>query len=383
MRCSNCSAPLLDGTPVCSQCGHVNDAERPAEATPAEPPRPAAKRSDLRAKLGAPKPAAAAPPPDDSTAIGAPQNANAATDIREALPDPEEQPAPRRPASGAVRGVSSGGRAPIRRPGSAPVPAPRSRRAESTEPEGDPDDSETARPQLSARPGNRARPAARRFADPEPDDEGDATDAPPPTSKPRMPAAGPRPMVQPGKYASVAEGRESEGTLARPELAQQQAAAPPPVNPEEVFHAVVAALKAMAFEDKLETFSAMGLLLMIFMPWRSVKGDSDIGLLTWAGFFTLLFASGVLGLIYLRITGRVPTFTSKMLATAELALSAAPLLFTLIFIFTSIDRHTQTYGSLTTYSSMPDFGSVLALLINFALCAGAALVFQRESKQGR
>jgi hypothetical protein len=170
--------------------------------------------------------------------------------------------------------------------------------------------------------------------------------------------------------------------MARPELQGQAPTGPPPVNPEEVFHQVVAAVKAMPFEDRLESFAAAGMLLLGLMPWRSVKGESDVGLLTSVGFLAMLLSGAVLALVYLRLSHKIATLTSKLLSTAELVLAAVPLPLILYFIFSSIDRHQQTYGSLRTYTSVPEFGSILALLCNFAMAAGAALVMAREKRAG-
>jgi hypothetical protein len=167
-------------------------------------------------------------------------------------------------------------------------------------------------------------------------------------------------------------------TNARPELANQVAAAPPPVNPEELVQHLLAAIKHMSFEDRLEAFSAVAMLVMTFMPWRQVKGEGDIGLITTGGFFSLLFAGAVLGLVYLRHSNRVQTLTPKLLSTVELVLAAVQVPITLGFIFANIDRHQTTYGSMSTYASMPDFGAILSLVANFALAAGAALVMNRE-----
>lgn len=353
MRCTNCGG-LLDGTAACPQCGHINHGDEPVRAdgtapaqraltvdddlhdTPPEPlpAAPASGKVDLRAKLGAPRPAQA---PDYSA------------DATAALPAPDDSatvaraPMPKRPTSGKV--------APKRPASGVKAAAPRARPAEPT----DDLDAETPAPQKIRRPVSAPAP---------------------------KPSSGMKPLVQPGKYAGIADARDPEPTMARPELAQQKSAAPPPVDPEAIFHQVVATVKAMPFEDRLESFAAAGMLLLGLMPWRSVKGESDVGLLTGTGFLAMLLSAGVLGLVYLRLSHRVVTFTGKMLGTAELVLAAIPMPLILVFIFTSIDRHQQTYGSLTTYTSIPEFGSILSLLCNFAMAAGASLVMAREKRNG-
>ncbi|MBS2030648.1 MAG: hypothetical protein JST54_22280 [Deltaproteobacteria bacterium] len=394
MRCSNCSSVIFDGTNVCPSCGAVNDLdelnrqggfsgteanrqplpdptvdradtgehEEPldtqeisqrsvkravSEATSQLPPVPEPsgpnRRDALRSKMGAPRPAMA-PAPDDATAIGEPTEppARATSSPRSARPDTAEdlpaasEPRPTREA----RGLSG----PKKKAG------------------------KPARPRMETEPAteedvpNRARKVDRMAAEPL---HQDSKVAPPKSS---------------GKYASVKDDREAEMTMARPELQKNEAAAPPPVNPDELAQAAMRAFKQMGFEDRLESISAIVMLMLTFMPWRSVRGESDIGLATGAGFMSLIFAAGVLGLVYLRITGRVPTLPAKMLSQAELGLSALQVPITLIFIFSNIDRHQTQYGSLATYASMPDFGSILSMVANFALCAGAALVMQRESR---
>ena len=357
MRCSNCGG-LLDGTPECPSCGHVNhDAgpvradgtmpaqpaldpdllgDTPPEALPAAPPEAARGKPDLRSKLGAPRPASAPDFTSDATAA-LPAEGDSATQAR--APMPASRASGSRPP--AKRGVSG-----------ARPPAARARPAETTE---------NLEVESVAPPTKMRRPSA---------------------SPAQKPSGGNKSLVQPGKYASVGDVREPESTVARPELQGQAAAGPPPVNPEEVFHNVVAAVKAMSFEDRLESFSAAGMLLLGLMPWRAIKGESDVGLLTSAGFLAMLLSGGVLGLIYLRLSHRVVTLTAKLLSTLELVLAALPLPLILFFIFSSIDRHEQTYGSLRTYTSVPEFGSVLALLCNFAMAAGAALVMAREKRAG-
>lgn len=361
MRCSNCSAAILDGTPQCPQCGTVNveeptdphrskgdtDPGRPALAAPtieqeaiAEPST--GKRNALRARLGAPRPAE--PPVDDAVPTKIGESLDTAPGDFPAVSDTRPEPAP------------------VRRPKNAPVAqrAPLKRVA-----------SNPGRPAAAAR---RRNEGTETVADTEPV---------PRNSRPKMSAA-PRagqPLVPSGKYAQY-EDREPEGTLARPELQQQQAAAPPPVNPDEMIQAVLSTLKEMTLEDKLECFGCVGMIFMTFMPWREIRGEGDLGIITTAGFFSLLFAGAVMGLMYLRHTGRVPTLPAKLLSRAELGLAALQLPITLAFIVMSVDRHQTQFGSLTVYQSMPDFGAILSMLANFVAVAGAALVMQREGRRG-
>ena len=441
LRCTNCGSTIFDGTPVCSRCGAVNHEpdEAPRRNTGTDPlqardlpadgatrelpqarelpragasatqelPRAGAsatqelpqaggdaRRNALRAKLGAPRPAAFLPDDEASTRIGEPAMAESTQLPGRGAAQLPDRGAAQLPGRGAaplpasrVRAktdpepeAQSGGLSAepsAKRPASAwGKPAPRKRTPEDTD---SGDDDATAPPRAARRPSTARRPAA--GGD---DVSVSAGGTRRPASRPRANPA-PRPTAPPatsGKYATVAEDREPEGTLARPELANQKAAAPPPVDPDELLQSLLRALKSLAFEDKIEVFAGMAMAVMVFMPWRQVKGEGDIGLVTWAGFFSLLFAGGVLALMHLRHTHKVPTLTSKLLSQLELGLAGFQLPLTLIFIFTNIDRHQQTFGSLTTYACMPDFGAVLSLVGNFAMAAGAAMVMQRESRHG-
>lgn len=243
-----------------------------------------------------------------------------------------------------------------------------------------------------------ARKPASKFAQPAPDDEeedsrggrdddtarrarDDDEDSDPPARGP-----GPSALVKPNKYQTVGDQREPEATNAinAEMMAKQPAPVTPPLDPEVFFRNLASTLLNLPFEEKIEVFGSIVMMLMTFMPWRSLKGDDDIGLLTWGGFWCGSLAAGLLGVYYLRHTRRISTFPVQMLNMAELALAGLSLPTSVLFILFSVDwKQTKgIMGSTTTYTSMPSFGAFLGLLCGVAMTAGAALCFQRIKKRG-
>jgi hypothetical protein len=161
----------------------------------------------------------------------------------------------------------------------------------------------------------------------------------------------------------------------------------PPLDPEALFRNLVAGVLEMALPDKIEVFASALMVLLVFMPWRTFREDDQIGLITWGGFWTLIVTSGLLGVIYARHARRLPTIPDFVLLAGEAALGAITIALPLVYALTHITRRVDknSFGNFVSYSSVPQFGSILAVLCGIAIEVGAVMVIQshRKAEQAR
>lgn len=134
---------------------------------------------------------------------------------------------------------------------------------------------------------------------------------------------------------------------------------------------------ALHFEDRL-TASAAGLLvLMSFMPWRSLAEEGDaMGLLTAAGFFSVLLAVGAVLTIWARRAGKLPAVPREKMPLATIGLGGLAALICVVDAFTSYEKGVKAGRAVLV--SEPSFGVFLALVCAAGVVLGGILTLKRE-----
>lgn len=212
----------------------------------------------------------------------------------------------------------------------------------------------------------------------------------PAPSAPR-PAAGKKPAFE-NKYSQYWEddGADEGGDEDR---APQPAAARPAgggsaayesdlgsgseTDPLQQLKGIWASFLALHFEDRLTAGSAGLLILMSLMPWRTLAEDGDaMGLLTGAGFFSVLLGAGALASIWARRAGKLAFVPRGRMPLAALGAGGLAALVCVIDAFTSYEKGVKAGRAVLV--SEPSFGVFLAVVCAAGIVLGAILTLKRE-----